>query len=162
MIILQFLITFIILSIINVIFSTVKSIATVKSGKIVASLLNGFYFSFYNVMIIFTVADFPLWQKCTITFICNVIGVFIVKSLEQRLEKDRLYKVEATVLTDYKQEVKQLLKTTDIPYNYIDDIGKYTLFNVFCATKEQSKQAKTIFQKYKAKYFIFEGKPLDN
>ena len=36
----MFLITFIALSIINVVFSTIRSIATIKSGKTIASLLS--------------------------------------------------------------------------------------------------------------------------
>ena len=55
-----FLITFIILSIINVVFSTVRSITTIKSGKTVASLISGGYFAFYNIMLIYTVADLPM------------------------------------------------------------------------------------------------------
>lgn len=57
----NFLITFIVLSIINVIFSTIRSITTIKSGKTLASLISGGYFAFYNVMLIYTVADLPMW-----------------------------------------------------------------------------------------------------
>ena len=53
-----FLITFIVLSIINVIFSTVRSITTIKGSTLVASLVSGGYFAFYNIMLIYTVADF--------------------------------------------------------------------------------------------------------
>ena len=41
-----FLITFIALSIINVVFSTIRSITTIKSGKTVASRVSGGYFAF--------------------------------------------------------------------------------------------------------------------
>ena len=64
----KFLITFIILSIVNVIFSTIRSIVTINGSKIMASLISGGYFAFYNIMMIYTVADFPMWQKCVITF----------------------------------------------------------------------------------------------
>ena len=60
----KILVTFIILSIINVIFSTIRSITTIKSGKTVASFISGGYFAFYNIMLIYTVANFPMWQKC--------------------------------------------------------------------------------------------------
>ena len=59
----KLLITFIVLSIINVVFSTIRSITTIKSGKTVASFISGGYFAFYNVMLIYTVADFPMWEK---------------------------------------------------------------------------------------------------
>ena len=87
-----FLITFIVLSIINVVFSTIRSITTIKSGKTVASLISGGYFAFYNVMLIYTVAEFPMWQKCLITFVCNVVGVWSIffalhKNRVQQLRK---------------------------------------------------------------------------
>ena len=155
-----FLITFIILSIINVVFSTIRSITTIKSGKTVASLISGGYFAFYNIMLIYTVADFPMWEKCLITFICNVIGVWIVKFCEEQMKKDKLWKVEASILNGHKEDVKTLLIKADIPFNYIEGIGKYTIFNVFCATQEHSTAVKEILKAYKAKYFVSETKIL--
>ena len=102
----KFLITFIILSVINVIFSTIRAITTITSSKTVASLISGGYFAFYNIMIIYTVADFPMWEKCVITFCCNVIGVWFVKWLQERMRKDKLWKVEVTVPD---REVESLL-----------------------------------------------------
>ena len=156
----KILVTFIILSIINVIFSTVRSITTIKSGKVVASLISGGYFAFYNIMLIWTVADFPMWQKCLITFICNVIGVWIVKFAEEKMRKDELWKVEASILSGCKEDVKTLLIKADIPFNYIEGIGKYTIFNIFCATQEQSIAVKEILKTYRAKYFVSESKTL--
>ena len=155
-----FLITFIILSIINVVFSTIRSITTIKSGKTVASLISGGYFAFYNIMLIYTVADFPMWEKCLITFICNVVGVWIVKFCEEQMKKDRLWKVEASILSGYKEDVKTLLIKADIPFNYIEGIGKYTIFNVFCITQNQSVAVKEILKAYNAKYFVSESKTL--
>ena len=156
----KILVTFIILSIINVIFSTIRSITTIKSGKTVASFISGGYFAFYNIMLIYTVANFPMWQKCLITFICNVIGVWIVKFCEEQMKKDKLWKVETSILNCYKEDVKTLLIKADIPFNYIEGIGKYTIFNVFCATQEQSTAVKEILKAYKAKYFVSESKTL--
>lgn len=156
----KILVTFIILSIINVIFSTIRSITTIKSGKTVASFISGGYFAFYNIMLIYTVANFPMWQKCLITFICNVIGVWIVKFCEEQMRKDKLWKVETSILNCHKEDVKTLLVKADIPFNYIEGIGKYTIFNVFCATQEQSTAVKEILKAYKAKYFVSESKTL--
>ena len=155
-----FLITFIILSIINVVFSTVRSIATIKSGKTVASLLSGGYFAFYNIMIIYTVAEFPMWEKCLITFVCNVVGVWIVKFFEEKMEKDKLWKVETSILNKYVEDVCIMLNQTNIPYNYITGVGKYTIFNIFCSTQEQSKAVKEILKTYRVKYFVSESKTL--
>ena len=55
-----FLITFIFLSIIKVVFSTIRSITTIKSDKTVVSLICDNYFAFYNIILIYTVADLLL------------------------------------------------------------------------------------------------------
>ena len=47
-----FVLLFIGLSIINVIFSTIRSLVTINGGIIAASLISGGYFSFYNIMLI--------------------------------------------------------------------------------------------------------------
>ena len=156
----MFLITFIALSIINVVFSTIRSIATIKSGKTIASLLSGGYFAFYNVMLIYTVADFPMWQKCLITFVCNVVGVWVVKFFEERMRKEKLWKVETSILHKDVENVCELLNKTQISYNYIEGVGKYTIFNVFCSTQEQSTAVKEILKAYRAKYFVSESKTL--
>ena len=45
------LVIFIVLSIINVIFSTIKSIVTVKGGAFSASILSALYYGYYNIVL---------------------------------------------------------------------------------------------------------------
>ena len=155
----EFLVTFIILSIINVVFSTVRSITTIKSGKTVASLISGGYFAFYNIMLIYTVANFSMWQKCLITFCCNVLGVWIVKFIEEKMRKDKLWKVEATVKPTEVEAIKSFCKTFNLPFSYID-IDKYVIFNFYCATQKESALVKDVCDKHHAKYFVSESKTL--
>ena len=63
----KFLAVFFGLSIVNVVFATIKTLLTINGGKFTASLISGGYFAFYNIMMVYTVADFPMWQKCAIT-----------------------------------------------------------------------------------------------
>lgn len=155
----NFLITFIILSVINVVFSTIRTITTIKSEKTIASLISGGYFAFYNIMLIYTVADFPLWQKCIITFVCNVIGVYIVKALEEKLRKDKLWKVELTVKNYRGKDIITALKDINIPYSQLLCANSdYIILNIYCATQKESKLVKMLADKYKAKYFVSETK----
>ena len=155
----SFLITFIVLSIINVMFSTIRSIITLNGNKLTASFVSGGYFAFYNIMMIYTVADFPMWQKCLITFICNVIGVYIVKWGEEKARKDKLWKVEATVNKADFEENKEMLNLMKVPHNYID-IEKYVILNFYCATGKQSEIVKDLLSEMNAKYFVAESKIL--
>ena len=154
-----FLLTFIALSIVNVIFSTIRSITTIKSGKTIASLISGGYYAFYNIMLIYTVAEFPMWEKCVITFICNVIGVYVVKLVEEKLRKDRLWKIELTVPRESKDTLISGLAVAGISYNYID-INKYYIFNVYAKTQKESSMVKRFAEEYGAKYFATETKLL--
>ena len=149
---------FIVLSIINVIFSTIKSIVTIKSGPWVASIVSALYYGYYNIVLIYTVADFPLWQKVVVTAGCNLVGVFIVKYGEERARKDKLWKVELTVPTEYKNAVDFDLRT--VPHSYIELSDKHTLFNFYCATQADSAKVKAIANQYEAKYFVAESKNL--
>ena len=155
----EFLLVFVGLSIVNVVFSTIRSIVTINGSKTFASLISGGYFAFYNVMMIYTVADFPMWQKCVITFVCNVVGVFLVKWGEEKARKDKLWKVEATVKPCEFEAIKTYCEVADLPFSYID-INKYILFNFYCATQKESAIVKDLLDRHNAKYFVSESKTL--
>ena len=152
------LITFITLSIVNVIGSTIRSLTTINSGKTVASLVSGLYYGFYNIVLVATVADFPMWQKCLITFVCNVIGVYIVKLVEEKMRKDRLWKIEVTCRTENSAKVIEGLEKANIPFNYIKNVGKHTVFNIYCATQNESLEVSKIIKANECKYFVNESK----
>lgn len=152
------LLIFVALSIVNVVFSTIKSIVTIKSGPWVASIVSALYYGYYNIVLIYTVADFPLWQKVVVTAGCNLVGVFVVKYGEEKARKDKLWKVELTVPTEYKNAVDFDLRT--VPHSYIELSDKHTLFNFYCATQADSAKVKIIANQYEAKYFVAESKNL--
>lgn len=152
------LIIFTLLTIGNVIFSTIKSIITIKGSPLAASIASGLYYSFYSVVIMYTVADFPLWQKVMITLICNLAGVYIVKWTEQKARKDKLWRVETTVPTKYIEAIDFDLK--DVPHSYIVISDKHTLFNFYCATQKESQKVKDMIKQYDAKYFVAESQEL--
>lgn len=152
------LLIFVALSIVNVVFSTIKSIVTIKSGPWVTSIVSALYYGYYNIVLIYTVVDFPLWQKVVVTAGCNLVGVFIVKYGEEKARKDKLWKVELTVPTEYKNAVDFDLRT--VPHSYIELSDKHTLFNFYCATQADSAKVKVIADQYEAKYFVAESKNL--
>ena len=156
----EVLLIFIGLSIFNVMLSTVKSILTVKGGKLMAAITSGAYYGFYNIMIIFTVMDFPMWQKVAITFGCNVIGVYIVKLIEEKMQQDKLWKIEFTVPTISHETVDRKLKSLGISTSYLIINEKHTLFNCYCATQEESRKVQAVVKEYCAKWFVSESKNL--
>lgn len=149
------IILFTILTIVNVIFSTIKSIVTIKSGPWVASIVSALYYGYYNIVLIYTVADFPLWQKVVITSICNLVGVFIVKYGEMKSRKDKLWKIEFTVSTQYCSIIDNSL--VFIPHSHIVLSPKHTLFTFYCETQADSAKVKEFIDKYNARYFVSEN-----
>jgi len=154
------LITFIILNIANVIIQTVKSIATIKCGKTAAALVNALAYGLYTIVIVYTNADLNLWVKVAIVALANLIGVYVVKFIEEKKRKDQLWKIEFTVLGANTDNVNRLLELAKVPHNFIPNVGKYTMFNAYCATQKESESVKEIIKQYRAKYFASETKIL--
>lgn len=145
---------------VNVILSTIKSILTVKGGKFSASFINAITYGFYSYVIVLTSADgMPIWVKMAITAICNFVGVYLVKWIEEKARKDKLWKVELTVPTRYTNTIDFDLH--DVPHSYIELSDKHTLFNFYCATQKESAKVKAIANQYEAKYFVAESKNLE-
>ena len=156
----KLLILFIVMNVLNVIIQTVKSICTIKCGKTVAAIVNAVAYGLYTYIVVLTMCDLPLLAKCLIVAGANFVGVFVVKFIEEKARKDKLWKVEATVWQHYTESLHKDLDVANIPHNYIDNVGKYTLFNVYCETQAQSAKAKAILGMYSAKYFVSESKTL--
>lgn len=155
----ELLIIFIALNIVNVILQTVKSLATVKCGKVAAAIVNAVAYGLYTIVLVYTMCDLPLMWKAGIVALCNFIGVFIVKLIEEKARKDKLWKVEATVLPSKAEWLISRLTEQRIPFNYID-VEKYVIFNIYCATQNESSIAKAHLDVANAKYFVSESKTL--
>lgn len=160
----QMLIIFIVLTILNVVIQTIKSIATIKCGKWVAALVNAAAYGLYTYVIFFTSCEgIDLHAKALITAFANLVGVYVVKLIEEKARKDKLWKIEATIhnegIDPHYDDCLVALRNADIPHNYID-ANKYLIINVYCATQAESRVAKAILDQYNAKYFVSESKTL--
>ena len=155
------IIIFTICSLINVMLSTVKTIVMYKKNILSSALVNAVTYGFYTVIVVLMAGgEIPLGWKILLTALTNFIGVALSMMIMRKLEKDKLWKVEATVIYIRKDDVCDMLNKAKVPYNYIDGVGKYTLFNIFCSTQQQSAAVKEILKAYEAKYFVSESKTL--
>ena len=156
-----FLWVFLALNVVNVVIQTVKSIVTINGGKMLAAVINAVTFFIYTFCVVYMNADgLGLVWKALIIGVINFVGVYVVKLIEEKSRKDKLWKVEATVWQCYTESLHKDLDIANIPHNYIDNVGRYTLFNVYCETQAQSAKAKAILDMYSAKYFVSESKTL--
>lgn len=151
---------FIICTFANVVLSTIKSVMTIKGGKVNAAIWNALAFGLYSYIVVLTAtADISTFGKVAITMGCNLVGVYGVKLFEEKLRKDRLWKVEMTVPNgEYGFAASAMhgaLNAANIPNNYVE-AGKYAIFNCYCATKADTETAITIGADYGAKFFASE------
>lgn len=157
------MISYVIFNVINVIIQTIKSIVTIKCNKYVAAVVNAVAYGLYTYIVVLTASNLDLWFKISVTAAANLVGVFVVKWVEEKKRKDKLWKVEATIKNDniWPEDDDCIidLRKTDIPFNYID-INKYIIINCYCATQKDSTIVKEILDKYNAKYFVSESKIL--
>lgn len=159
----KLLILFIVMNVVNVVIQTVKSIATIKCGKVAAAIVNAVAYGLYTYIVVLTMCDLPLLAKCLIVAAANFIGVYVVKYFEEKARKDKLWKVEATIhnqgIDPHYDDCLVALRNADIPHNYID-ANKYLIINAYCATQAESRVVKAILDQYDAKYFVSESKSL--
>lgn len=150
------LITFIVLNILNVVIQTVKSIATIKCGKLIAASINAVAYGLYTIVTVYMLCELDLWLKAVIVALCNLVGVYVVKLIEEKARKDKLWKIEATFVKEHLEEIHN---SVGISHSYID-IGNHVIFNFYAENQRQSLIVKDIIQKYNGKYFVSESKVL--
>lgn len=146
---------FVVLNIVNVILQTVKALATNKGGKWSAAISNAVSYGVYTILLVYMTCDLTLFTKAAIVAITNLIGVYIVKLFEEKMQKEHLWKIELTVNKEYKDALLQELKDAGIPRN-ATECHKWALFNCYCATKEESRKVREAARKYGAKFFVTE------
>lgn len=155
-----FLWVFIVLNIVNVIIQTIKSIATVKWGAWGAAITNAVAYGLYTIVVIYMNADgLGVFWKALIIGLANLVGVYVVKIVEAKKRKDRLWKIECTVKRTATSALDTELYEKKIPHNYIV-VGGHTVFNCYCETQKDSLATKELLAKYNAKYFVSESKIL--
>lgn len=151
------LVSFIIFNVINVVVQTIKSIATIKCGKSAAAIINALAYGFYTYIVVLTMCELPLLVKCLVVAGCNFIGVYVVKYIEEKMRKDKLWLVKITIPCHKATLAKKALDATEIPYTYYD-VGKYIVFDTYCETQKQTSTVETICKNFDGKAFATENK----
>ena len=154
------IIFFAIMTIINVTLSTIRSLCTIKGGKWLSAITNAVCYGFYPLIVMLTAKDtVTIWVNMIITAVANFVCVWIIKFIEEKARKDKLWKFEATFEHNEKrlEIIKESCELHDIPYNYID-IGKYYIINFYAKSQEESEIIKAFIDSHNGKYFVSESK----
>ena len=124
--------------------------------------MNAVAYGLYTVVVVFMSAEgLGLLWKALIIGIANLIGVYVVKLIEEKSRKDKLWKVEATVDSYLILDLHRILNEGGVPHSWLN-IGTTdrVLLNCYCNTKNDSELVKELLDSAGAKYFVSESKTL--
>ena len=154
----NFLILFIVLNVANVIIQTIKSIATIKCGKTVASVVSAVAYGLYTYVVVFmNCDDLSLFARAVIVAVANLVGVWVVKYVEEKKAKDKLWKVELAVPCDKHDIANRLIADSKIPYNVML-VDNWVMFNAYCDTKADTHKMSEIAKMVGGKISAYESK----
>lgn len=154
----QVILLFVLLQFINVILSTIKSVLTIKSNRIVASVSSAIYFGFYTIVVIWTAADnMNIWIKVAIAAVTNLTGTYIAKYILDKAKRERLWDITAAVKSTVLDNVCSELNEHCLLHTRIEmNNPKYWLIHTYAKGKEESREIRRILDKYDAYVIVHE------
>ena len=152
---------FSIATVVNVTLSTVRAICTIKGGKMLSAITNAICYGFYPLIVMLTAqGTVDIIVNMAITALANFVCVYAIKLVEEKARKDKLWKVEATIPCNLTEELHKQLSNAHIAHNYIEGVGAYTIFNIYCPSQAVSINVRSALEHCGAKYFVLESKTL--
>ena len=149
------IIIFTVCSLVNVILSTMKTIMTVRSTKVVASIINAVTYGFYAI-VVKQLASLDLTVTVIVTIATNLVGVYLSMWLMDKMKKDCLWKISVT--TRDKSLAKKIenfdIEYTMSPIQYKNET--YYSLEIFSKNQKDSTIIKNILNEYKVKYNVTE------
>lgn len=149
------LIIFIGLQLVNVMFSTVKSILTVNGGNLSAAIVNMMSYTF-GAIVVKLITEQSFEAVIIVTALTNFIGVYVAKMFMDRIRPVKLWTMMATVKDIDKDEVERSIKHRNIQYVLISAENDRSLFNIFCYSKGETAMAQEVMKSKEIKYTITE------
>ena len=149
------IIIFTVCSLVNVILSTMKTILTVRSTKVVASVINAVTYGFYAI-VVKQLASLDLTVTVIVTIATNLIGVYISMWLMDKMKKDCLWKISVTTKD---KSIAKKIENFDIEYTLSPIQYKketYYSIEIFSKNQKDSSIIKNILNEYKVKYNVTE------
>ena len=152
------IIIFIIATIVNVTLSTIRALCTIKGGKWLSATTNAVCYGFYPLIVMLTAkGTVDIIINMLITAVVNFVCVWIIKLIEEKARKDKLWKIEIAVPKEFTLFLHKDLKFTGIEHNYTE-VGSWTMFNCYCMTQQDTKYAIQYARDYRGKYSAYESK----
>lgn len=154
----EMILLFTILTVVNVIIQTVKSLCTVRCSTLVSASVNAVAYGLYTFVIFFTTAGgMSLWLKAVITAVANFFGVYIANYLFSKLfAKEVRWKVEISIPKEEAEQFKRDLSANNLDYYNCGNFEGWVALAVFCPDKKASECLKELLPD-NVKYNIVES-----
>lgn len=147
---------FIILQIVNVILSTIKSIVLSKGYKWGTIISNTIYFGVYTAVLKQLVLVDNMFLLIVITMIANFFGTWIGFNILEKIRKADLWIIKTVVEIDKIKDYKKALNDAGIKYiSYQTTWDECTAVDIFSESRSQSKVIKEILLKFNATYSAY-------
>ena len=155
------LVLFIVLTVVNVILNTARTIITVKGGLFWSSFIAAIAFGFYTIVIIYTVCELPMWMKATVTASANFVGTYLVKYVESKVRKQRLWMVDVVIFKKNLEYAKKFLNESGIQFSEMPISNSEShVFHIYSNTQDESRNIRYLLKTFNAKYVVVESKSL--
>ena len=154
-----YIVLFFVCQFINVALNTIKTIVMHKEEKVSSSLINAITYGFYAIIVVMTASALDLWITIVITIITNLIGVYVSMLVLEKLKKDSLWEIVATLKFEKEKIARFAESLTDIgvSFNMVDNWNKTeTILHIYSKSQSESAKIKTLLDLYGAKYIVHE------
>lgn len=152
------IIIFFIITLCNVMLSTVKSILTIKGTPKVSAFINTIYYSFYTI-VLQQIVSFPVEIAFVVTAIGNAIGVYASKIILEHFRKEDLWKISVTAQNEeIAKNIIEQLNESNLSFRVFDiekKSGRTKGIDIFSETQKESEIVSDILKKYQGlKYHV--------
>ena len=149
---------FTIATIVNICLSTIRSLCTIKGGKWISATTNAICYGFYPLIVMLTAkGTVDIIVNMTITAVANFVCVWIIKLVEEKANKDKMWRIDLAIPTEERDFTHR--KLAEIPHNFVE-CGSWTMFNCYCATQEETAKVKKLGIALGGKYSAYESKQM--
>lgn len=152
------IIIFSIMTLVNVILGTAKSILTIKASRGTAAIINAIAYGFY-AMVIKQMVAVDLNTVLVVTVLANLVGVYFSMWLLDKFKKDVFWKVTVIPENSQFKRIRRELVENGLGFNEYKIYTKYgeqMALDIFSANQLASSQIKKILSEGKVKYHIQE------
>ena len=151
---------FAIATVVNVTLSTIRSLCTIKGGKWVSAISNAICYGFYPFIVMLTAkGTVDILINMLITAIANFVCVWLIKYVEEKATKDKMWKIEMAIPKEELELVKSVLDRKCRPFNYVE-VGSWIMFNCYCNEQKDTAVCVATAKNLGGKISAYESKSL--